>query len=99
MRSHPTGLNSPRERSRRRLVKYLRFLDQIVRLASCDDLSGFAPHTKAAEAYEGEIEAIEAGDMACPERSYSMKLIRFALAGRAQHGSLEGDQIQPLEGE
>lgn len=27
-----------------------------------------------------------------------MKLIRFALAGRVQHGSLEGDQIQPLEG-
>jgi Domain of unknown function (DUF2437) len=37
--------------------------------------------------------------MACPERNYSMKLIRFALGGRAQHGSLEGDQIQPLEGE
>jgi len=28
-----------------------------------------------------------------------MKLIRFALAGRVQHGSLEGDQIEPLEGE
>jgi 2-keto-4-pentenoate hydratase/2-oxohepta-3-ene-1,7-dioic acid hydratase in catechol pathway len=28
-----------------------------------------------------------------------MKLIRFALADRVQYGSLEGDQIQPLEGE
>ena len=28
-----------------------------------------------------------------------MKLIRFALADRVQHGSLQGDQIQPLEGE
>ena len=28
-----------------------------------------------------------------------MKMIRFALAGRVQHGSLEGDQIHPLEGE
>jgi hypothetical protein len=37
--------------------------------------------------------------MARPERSYNMKLIRFALAGRVQHGWLEGDQIQPLEGE
>jgi 2-keto-4-pentenoate hydratase/2-oxohepta-3-ene-1,7-dioic acid hydratase in catechol pathway len=37
--------------------------------------------------------------MACPGRNYIMKLIRFALGGRVQHGSLEGDQIQPLEGE
>jgi len=28
-----------------------------------------------------------------------MKLVRFTLADRVQHGSLEGDQIQPLEGE
>jgi 2-keto-4-pentenoate hydratase/2-oxohepta-3-ene-1,7-dioic acid hydratase in catechol pathway len=28
-----------------------------------------------------------------------MKLVRFALADRMQYGSLEGDQIQPLEGE
>jgi len=31
----------------------------------------------------------EAGAMGCPERSYKMKLIRFALAGRVQHGSLK----------
>jgi 2-keto-4-pentenoate hydratase/2-oxohepta-3-ene-1,7-dioic acid hydratase in catechol pathway len=28
-----------------------------------------------------------------------MKLVRFALAGRVQHGSLQGDQILPLEGD
>src|SRR5258708_19666002 len=28
-----------------------------------------------------------------------MKLVRFALADRVQYGSLQGDQIQPLEGE
>src|SRR5215469_17161044 len=28
-----------------------------------------------------------------------MKLVRFALADRVQQGSLQGDQIQPLEGE
>ncbi|HEY2105220.1 MAG TPA: fumarylacetoacetate hydrolase family protein [Candidatus Binataceae bacterium] len=28
-----------------------------------------------------------------------MKLVRFALHDRVQHGSLEGDQIRPLEGE
>ena len=28
-----------------------------------------------------------------------MKLVRFTLADRVQHGSLEGDQIRPLEGE
>src|SRR5216683_1204971 len=28
-----------------------------------------------------------------------MKLVRFALADRVQFGSLQGDQIQPLEGE
>jgi hypothetical protein len=28
-----------------------------------------------------------------------MKMIRLALAGRVQHGSLEVDQIHPLEGE
>ncbi len=28
-----------------------------------------------------------------------MKLVRFSLADRVQYGSLQGDQIQPLEGE
>jgi 2-keto-4-pentenoate hydratase/2-oxohepta-3-ene-1,7-dioic acid hydratase in catechol pathway len=28
-----------------------------------------------------------------------MKLVRFVLANRVQYGALEGDQIQPLEGE
>jgi 2-keto-4-pentenoate hydratase/2-oxohepta-3-ene-1,7-dioic acid hydratase in catechol pathway len=28
-----------------------------------------------------------------------MKLVRFTVADRVQHGSLEGDRIQPLEGE
>ena len=28
-----------------------------------------------------------------------MKLVRFALADCVQYGSLQGDQIQPLEGE